>query len=151
MDLSRGLGATQVAMSEKGDSTRDEPMHVPEPQKPGVSDEKDPTKAAQEILSALDEGLDSNSPEVKKVKDLVMKLEETMQETFKKTAPGSSASSAAGSYVILGSEDDPMKAKSPRTQKSKKSTAGGGSRVPTPEGKRKHEGPLRERLEMKNK
>ena len=112
-----------------------------------MSEEKDPAKAAKEILLALDEGL-GNSPEVKKVKDLVMKLEETMQETLKKTNPGSSASSNTGSYVFVGSEDDPMKPKSPR---SKKSTLGGGSRAPTPEGKRKHEGPLRERLEMKNK
>ena len=48
MDLSRGLGATQVAMTDKADSTRDEPMHIPAPQKPGVSEEKDPAKAAQE-------------------------------------------------------------------------------------------------------
>ena len=53
MDLNRGLGATQVAMSEKADITLEEPMEIPEPQKQGVSDESDPVKAAQEILSAL--------------------------------------------------------------------------------------------------
>ena len=145
-------------MTDKVESTLgwlEEPMHIPEPQKPGVSEvqkpslseESDPAKAAQEILLALNEGL-GDSPEVKKVKDLVTKLEETMQEALKKNNPGSSASSNTGSYVVVGSEDDPMKLKSPR---SKKSSLGGGSRVPTPEGKRKHEGPLRERLEMKNR
>ena len=104
MDLSRGLGATQVTMTDKADSTRDGPMPIPEPQKPGVSEETDPAKAAQEILLALDEsGLGGNSPEAKRVKDLVKNLEKTMQETLKKPAPGSSASSAAGSFVVLGS------------------------------------------------
>ena len=40
------------------DSVREEPMDDPGVRKPGVSEEKDPAKAAQEILSALDEGLD---------------------------------------------------------------------------------------------
>ena len=71
-----------------------------------------------------------------------------MRETLKKVGPESGASSAAGSYVMVSSEDDPMKQKSPRT---KRSAAAGGSRAPTPESKRKHEGPLRERLERKDK
>ena len=137
-------------MAETGFTT-EEPMsvaaqEVPAPHKSGTSEDGSPSKAAQEILTALEEGL-GNSPEAIKVKDLVKKLEETLQEELKKKAPGSSASSNAGSYVVLGAEDDPMKPKSPRT---KKSTLGSGSRVPTPEGKRKHEGPLRERLEMKD-
>ena len=144
-----GLGATQVTMTDKADSTHDEPMPIPEPQKPGVSEETDPAKAAQEILLALDEsGLGGNSPEAKRVKELVKNLEKTMQDTLKKSTPGSSASSTAGSFVVLGPEDDPMKSKSPRT---KRSATGTPPRAPTPEGKRKFEGPLKERLEMKDR
>ena len=112
------LERPKVTMSEMVDSTRDESMIFPEPLKPGQSDDLDPTKAAKEILSAMDE----NSPECKKVKDLVQMLEEMV----KKPAPGSGASSTAGSFALLGSGDDPMNKKSPR---SKKPAAGGGSRV----------------------
>ena len=96
-----GLGATQVTMTDTADSTRDEPMHIPEPQKPGVSEETDPTKAAQEILLALDEGLGENSPEGKKVKELVKKLEGAMKETLKKAAPGSSAFGIAHRCLVV--------------------------------------------------
>ena len=102
-------------MAEKVDSTVDEPMDIHDPPKQRVSDEQDPAKAAMEILQMLDGSGIEDSPEVKKVKDMVKQLEGSLQEKHKRTNPGSSASSAAGSYVVLG--DDPMKPKSPRSKK----------------------------------
>ena len=98
--------------------------------KPG-RDSGGAASAAEEILNVFESKI-GESPEADKLKTIIRKLEESLQEEFKKkNAPGLSASSQIGSWVII--EDDPMKPKSPRT---KRTSPGNGSRPPTPEGKK---------------
>ena len=111
-------------MINTADSTREEPMHAPEQQKSGSSDDQDPIRAdAQEIWSALEQAT-GNSPEFKKVKEEVTRLEIALLDANKKPRSGASSTAGSGSFVVVMSEDEPMNQKqSPKSKRPPTSTA----------------------------